>query len=181
MPPVGSQLPARARGEIDDLEAAVGAAHDLLAGEAVALDRVGDQAALGIVERERPEPRLRRGAADVTSQRPSSALPVVIGAGEEIRRRRRSRPAVHRCARSSRARRGRCPACRSSAMRSRRRSARRRRRCHGSARSQVAPRPTAATQGERSEAGARVETHRNDPESNEPPVTGSSIRDASGC
>ena len=50
-PPTISKLPSRV-------------AHDLLAGEAVPVDRVGDQAALRIVERQRPVARLRGRAAD---------------------------------------------------------------------------------------------------------------------
>src|SRR5205807_2038491 len=51
----------RARGDAN-LEIAGRTAHDLLAGEAVALQRVGDELALGIVQRHGPEPRRRRGA-----------------------------------------------------------------------------------------------------------------------
>ena len=47
MPPVGSQFPARDRERDPDLERAVGAADDFLAGEAVALQRIRDQAPFG--------------------------------------------------------------------------------------------------------------------------------------
>ena len=46
----------------DDHEAAVAVAHDLLAGEIVALQRIGDQLAVEIIERQGPEARGRRHA-----------------------------------------------------------------------------------------------------------------------
>src|ERR1700681_1592101 len=53
---VGGQPVAgpRARSN-EDVETAIGVAQDLLAGEALAIDRVADQLALRIVERQRPE------------------------------------------------------------------------------------------------------------------------------
>ena len=47
-----------------DREPAVDVAHDFLAGEAVAIDRVGDEPAFRIVQRDRPIARRRRHAAD---------------------------------------------------------------------------------------------------------------------
>ena len=62
---------ARPRGH-PHFEAAVGAADDFLAGEAVALQRIGDQTSLQIVKRQGPEPRRGVTPLTTTSQRPSS-------------------------------------------------------------------------------------------------------------
>ena len=119
----GRQPVAGPRARADrDLEAAVGAADDLLAGEAVPLHRIGDQPALGIVERDGPVARLRRDAAQDHVAAAVERTARRRRRGHRTRRRRPSRPAVRRCAPSWRAHRGRCRACRSSATRSRRRS-----------------------------------------------------------
>src|SRR6185295_8909140 len=66
-----------------DLKRTVGAAHDLLAGEAVALQRVAHQLTLGVIQCQRPETRSRRDTADgnvaTAIERPS----LVIAAGDE--------------------------------------------------------------------------------------------------
>jgi len=62
-----------------DLERAVRLAHDLLAGEAVALQRIGDQMALAVIERQRPEPRRRRHAGDDDIAAAVERLLLVVG------------------------------------------------------------------------------------------------------
>ena len=73
---------ARARRH-PDLERAVGAADDFLAGEAVTLHRVGDQLSLGVVQRQRPEPRRGRHAADHHVAAPVERLLPVVGGRRE--------------------------------------------------------------------------------------------------
>lgn len=51
------------RGGNRDLELAIRLAHQLLAGEAVAIDRVWDQMAVAVIDRQGEEPRLRGRAA----------------------------------------------------------------------------------------------------------------------
>ena len=72
--------------------------------------RVGDQPAVRIVQRQGPEPRLRRDAAQHDVAASVERLAVVVACGRRRRRRRRSRPAARRCARRSRAHRDRCRA-----------------------------------------------------------------------
>ena len=61
----GGQPVSGARSRRDPhLERAVRAADDFLAGEAVTLQRIGDEMAFRIVQRQGPEPRRRRHAAD---------------------------------------------------------------------------------------------------------------------
>ena len=103
---------ARARRD-PDLERAVGAADDFLAGEAVALQRIGDQMALGVVQRQRPEPRRRRHAADDHVAAAVERLASCRRWSPRRRRRRRCRSAVRRCGRSRRANRDRRRRCRS--------------------------------------------------------------------
>ncbi len=115
-----------------DLERAVGAADDFLAGEAVALQRIGDQMSLAVVQRQRPEPRRRRDAADDDVAAAVERLLAVVG-------RRREGDAVAGADRQFaaardrwRANRDRCRRCRSWAARSRRRSSACRDRCRAS-------------------------------------------------
>ena len=83
MPPLGSQFPGRARGADVDGEAAAGVAHDFGAGEAVPVDRVGDEPALRVVERHRPIARRRRHAADREGATPVESVSGIVGVGIE--------------------------------------------------------------------------------------------------
>ena len=71
-------------------------------------DRIGDRAARRVVQRERPEPRLRRDAADQRRRSGRRAAGRCRRCGRRRRRRRPSRSAIRRCARSRRAHKGRC-------------------------------------------------------------------------
>ena len=63
MPPVGSQLPGRARGEPTISNSPVRVANQFLAGEAVTVERIGHQLARRSIEREGEIARRRGGAA----------------------------------------------------------------------------------------------------------------------
>ena len=75
MPPVGSQLPGRARGAITISKLPSALARDLLAGEAVAIRRVGDEAPVEIVQRHGPEARRRRDAGQRHDAAPVERAP----------------------------------------------------------------------------------------------------------
>src|SRR3984893_8413866 len=68
----------RARGDAD-LECAVRAADDFLAGETVTLQGIRNEAPLLVIERQRPEPRRRSHAADDYVAAAVERLPAVIG------------------------------------------------------------------------------------------------------
>ena len=110
----GRQPVAGPRARADrDLEAAVGVAHDLLAGEAVAADGIGDELPVRIVERERPEARRRRDAAQRPrrsgrrARRPASSAARIEG--DAVARADRQFAAARDHARAHR---DRCRACR---------------------------------------------------------------------
>ena len=66
-----------------DGEAAVAVAHDFLAGEAVAVDRVRHQPAFRIVQRHRPVARRRRHAADREGAAAVEIIAGIVGMGIE--------------------------------------------------------------------------------------------------
>ena len=66
-----------------DGETAVDVAHDFFAGETVAIDRVGDEPAFWIVERDRPIARRRRHAADRECAAAVQIIAGIVGMGVE--------------------------------------------------------------------------------------------------
>ena len=79
MPPVGSQFPDRERDATRTSNAPSDAADDFLAGEAVTLQRIGDELSLRIVQRQGPEPRRGRHAAHHDVAAPVERLLAVVG------------------------------------------------------------------------------------------------------
>src|SRR6185295_10546610 len=80
----GREPVAGARARTDrNAERAVGVADELLAGEAAAIERVGNEPAVRIIERDREEARLRRGPGNREIASPVERAAAVVGGGAE--------------------------------------------------------------------------------------------------